>query len=43
MGDAQPSLLALTERSGPDLMTYAIGRSGDPFVLRVDRAVPAIR
>lgn len=43
MGDAEPSLLALTERGGSDLLTYAIGKSGDPFVLRVDMAVPAIR
>jgi hypothetical protein len=43
IGDAQPPLLALTERGGSDLMTYAIGKSGDPFVLRVDMAVPAIR
>lgn len=42
IGNAEPGLLTLTEQGGSDVMTTAIGESGEPFALRVDMAVPRI-
>lgn len=42
IGNAEPRLLTLTEEGGSDIMTTAIGQSGEPFALRIDMAVPRI-
>lgn len=41
----EPSLLALNEQGGSELMIYGVGEAGDPdarALLRIDMAVPAI-